>query len=318
MTTKPMAMNDEQPATSEPVAYYNGRWIPFSQATIPVYDLGFVLGVSIGEQLRTFAGRIFHLEGHLARLEHSLGVIGVPVPPRDDLAAACEEIVRRNHALLDPADDLGLAMIVTPGPSASFAPPEAEPGPTVCLHTYPLPFFQWAEKYATGQRLVVTDVRQVPSDCWPSDLKCRSRMHYHLADQEARRKDPSARALLLDIHGVVTEASTANLLLWRRGEGFIAPRRGAVLPGVSLAFVRELADRLGESWTEADLAPSDVASADEAVLTSTPFALIPVSHVDGAPIGEGRPGATYRRLLDAWSESVGVKIDEQARRFAAR
>lgn len=306
----------ESPA--EPVAYYNGRWIPFSQAAIPVYDLGFALGTSIAEQLRTFGGKIFHLEAHLDRLEHSLGVIGVAPPPRATLIDAAKRIVAQNHALLDPADDLGLAMIVTPGPSASFAPPDAEPGPTVCLHTYPLPFFQWAEKYAGGQRLVVSEVRQVPSACWPSDLKCRSRMHYHLADRQAQAADPAARALLLDAEGIVTEASTANLLLHRRGEGFVAPRRGAVLPGVSLAFVRELADRLGEPWREADLVAADVASADEAMLTSTPFAILPVSRLNGRPLGDGDPGPLYHRLLAAWSESVGVPIDEQARRFAGR
>ena len=313
-----MTTDEEASNLSEPIAYYNGRWIPFSQATIPVYDLGFVLGVSIGEQLRTFGGEIFHLKGHLDRLEHSLAVVGVEHPNRDELTAAGEEIVRRNRALLAAEDDLGLAMIVTPGPSPAFAPAGAQPRPTVCLHTYPLPFGQWAEKYRTGQRLVVTDVRQVPAECWPSDLKCRSRMHYHLADLEARRKDPAARALLLDLDGVVTEASTANVLLWRRDSGFVAPRRAAVLPGVSIAYIRELAEGLGETWTESDLSPQDVAEADEVMLTSTPFALLPVSHLDGAAVGDGSPGPTYRRLLAAWGKSVGVAIDEQAARFADR
>ncbi|MCA9204592.1 MAG: aminotransferase class IV [Planctomycetales bacterium] len=297
---------------AQPVAYLNGQWISAAEAAVSVNDLGFLLGATVAERLRTFGGKLFRLEQHLQRLERSLAIVGISLhQSMDDLGEVATELARRNHALLAAGDDLNLSLFVTPGIAGANSP-------TVGMHTAPLPFGTWADEYDQGVPLVVSSVRHLPPDCLPPELKCRSRMHYHLADQEARRKDPSARALLLDIHGVVTEASTANLLLWRRGEGFIAPRRGAVLPGVSLAFVRELADRLGEPWAEADLAPSDVASADEAVLTSTPFALLPVSHVDGAPIGKGAPGATYRRLLDAWGDAVGVKIDEQSRRFAAR
>ena len=62
---------------SEPVAFLNGRWIPASAATVSVGDAGFVLGVTVAEQVRTFAGKLFRLDDHLARLARSLEIIGL-------------------------------------------------------------------------------------------------------------------------------------------------------------------------------------------------------------------------------------------------
>ena len=156
-----------------------------------------------------------------------------------EFAAVAEELVARNYALLAPGDDLGLSIFVTPGIYPTYAAGE-EPGtPTVCLHTYPLPFHLWAEKYREGQALVTTDVEQVSPHCWPAGLKCRSRMHYYLADKRAAAMDPQARALLLDAQGFVTEASTANLLIYHAGRGLASPPSDKILRGISLGVVSE-------------------------------------------------------------------------------
>jgi branched-chain amino acid aminotransferase len=302
----------------EPLTFMGGRWIPASAAVVPVGDAGFVLGVTVAEQLRTFAGRLFHLDDHLARLAHSLEIVGVdPGMTPDELARTAEELVARNHPLLAPGDDLGLSIVVTPGAYPTFAPP-GPPQPTVCLHTYPLPFHLWAEKYRGGQSLATTAVRQVPPECWPVSLKCRSRMHYYLADRQARAADPQARALLLDAQGFVTEASTANLLIYRAGEGLISPPAAKILRGISLSVALELARRLGIAFTERDLTADDVASADEVLLTSTSICVLPATRFNGRPIASARPGTVFSRLMAAWGEMVGIDIVAQAERFAHR
>jgi branched-chain amino acid aminotransferase len=299
---------------NEPIAYLNGQWIPAYAAAVPVGDAGFVLGITVAEQLRTFAGKLFHLDGHLVRLAHSLEIVGVdPGLPLDELGRIGEELVSRNFPLLPPGGDLGLSMVVTPGGYPVYPPP-GPPRPTVCLHTYPLPFHRWAEKYRTGQALATTAVEQVSERCWPSDLKCRSRMHYYLADRAAAATDPQARALLLDSRGFVTEASTANLLIYREGEGLISPPWSKVLHGITLLATFELADKLGIPAGQRELTIDDVASADEAMLTSTTVSVLPVTRLNGRPIGSGRPGAIFSRLLAAWSEMVGLDIAAQARK----
>ncbi len=313
-----MARPSHNVGMNEPQAYLNGNWLPASSAAIPLGDAGFVLGATVAEQLRTFGGELFRLEDHLARLQHSLKIVGVdPGMTADQIAQVGRELVSRNHGLLAAGDDLGLSIVVTPGAYPAYSPPGGS-APTVCLHTYPLPFRLWSEKYERGEALVTSDVEQVSTRSWPPGLKCRSRMHYYLADRRAAESDPGARALLLDREGYVTEASTANVLVFNSQQGLISPRCEKILRGISLAVLVELAAELGISTTHADLRPDDVAGADEVLLASTPVCLLPVTRFNGRPIGDGRPGEVYRRLMDAWSERVGLDVPRQARRFCGR
>jgi len=299
------------------LAYWNGDLVPAAALSVPVTDAGFVQGLAVAEQMRTFGGRLFRFEEHLRRLRRSLEIVGIEGVELDSLARAARELVAHNHRLLESGDDLGLSLFVTPGPYATFAPP-GPCLPTVGMHTYPLPFGLWAGKYAVGQKLVVTSVRQVPESCWPTELKCRSRMHYYLADREASRRESGARALLLDQEGFVTEASTANVVIFRRAEGLVSPPREKILPGVSVAVLEELGKELGVSFCHHPLTVEDVASADEVLLSSTSPCLLPVVSLDGHPIGAGQPGPMLRTALDAWSKLAGLDIVDQARRFAVR
>jgi len=302
----------------QPQAFLDGQFIPADQAAVPVWDAGFVLGTTVTEQIRTFGGEPFRLAEHLDRLERSLEIVGVESPlSRSELERTARELVRRNHALVDPADDLGLSLFVTPGAFATLA--EGRPArPLVGMYTYRLPFGQWADKYEQGQRLVTTDVRQVPADCWPPELKCRSRMHYYLADRRANQIEPGARALMLDQEGCVLETTTANVVVVRGSQGIVSPPQAEILPGISVAVIRELADRLHLPWCEQMLRPHDLTEADEVLLASTSICVLPVVRFNGRAIGDGRPGPTYRRLLASWSDLVGLDVAAQARRFARR
>jgi branched-subunit amino acid aminotransferase/4-amino-4-deoxychorismate lyase len=302
---------------SEPRAYLNG-WVSAAQALVPVYDAGFIQGATVSEQLRTFGGRLFRLDEHLARLTHSLKIVGLSLAlSADDLARIANDLVAHNHPLLAAGDDLGLSIFVTPGAYATLSPGPST-GPTIGLHTYPLPFRLWAQMYQQGESLVVPRTRQVPVESWPAELKCRSRMHYYLAERQAAEISPGSRALLLDVDGCVTETSTSNVLTYRAQSGLISPRRERILPGISLQFVAELAQDLGIPLLERDLSPADVARSDEVLLSSTPSCLLPVTRFEGRPIADGRPGPIFQRLLLAWSARVGMDIPYQAHRFQQR
>src|SRR5947208_6752075 len=92
----------------QPLAYLNGRYVPLSQAAVGVFDVGFLQGVTVAEQLRTFSGRLFRLDLHLARLARSLELIGVdPGIPVAEIGKIATALAEQNRALLDPTDDLG-------------------------------------------------------------------------------------------------------------------------------------------------------------------------------------------------------------------
>lgn len=302
---------------NSPLAYLNGTWILQRDFLIPPTDSGFVLGTTVAEQMRTFQGRVFRLAQHIARLKRSLAIVGVELPmPFEALAEAAEQLAKHNHRLLQPDDDLGLTLFVTPGPYLTYVPSGGPP--LVGMHTYPLPFRNWVHLYRNGQSVIVTSTRQVPSACWPPELKCRSRMHFYLADREARQHDPAARAILLDLDGFVTEASTANVVLWRAAEGLISPPRDHILPGISVTVLEELAGQLAIPFVYRPIRPQEIESSEEVFLTSTSPCLVPVTRCNGKPIGSGRPGPVFEKLMAAWNQLVGIDIRAQAEKYANR
>jgi branched-subunit amino acid aminotransferase/4-amino-4-deoxychorismate lyase len=231
----------------EPVAYLNGQLLPAGQALLSVHDQGFLLGVTVAEQLRSFAGKLFRLDRHLERLDRSLRIVGFHSGlSQTELEQIVGEVAAHNFALLEPGDDLGLTIFVTPGIATNLdrvlmAAGNIQPQPTVCVHTRPLPFHAWATNYSMGESLATTDIEQVSARSWPPELKCRSRVHYFLADQQANARYPGARALMLDEHGFATEATTANVLVYRAADGLMTPPAAKILPGISLSVLWVLA-----------------------------------------------------------------------------
>ena len=303
---------------NSPQGYLGGRLIPVSEMAIPVTDAGFSLGTTVTEQLRTFSGEIFELDRHLQRLKRSLEIVGVkPVESLSEISEIAQSIVQNNYPLLAPGDDLGLTLFVTAGNLPRFQNGKRS-DPCLGMHTFPLPFQLWREKYVRGQSLVVTEIEQVATQCWPAELKCRSRMHYYLADLAASRLEPGARALLLDANGHVIEASTANILLYKKDQGFFSPPGEVVLPGISLLFIQKIAADLGIDWNHRSIVPEEVSQADEIFLTSTPFCLLPVTSFNGNAIQDGCPGPLFTELAQAWSDRIGIDFIKQAIRFANR
>src|SRR5262249_53948442 len=153
---------------------------------------------------------------------------------------------------------------------------------------------------------------------WPAELKCRSRMHYYLADRLAAQAEPGSRALLLDEDGFVCETSTTNVAAFFHDTGVVSPRPEKVLPGISLQVAEELASDFGIGWSHRDFRPDELTRADEVFVTSTPNCILPVTRLNGRPIGAGRPGPVFTRFLAAWNKLVGVDVAAQASRFAKR
>ena len=305
----------------EPLVFLNGKLLPASQAHLAIFDAGIVLGATVTEMTRTFRHEPFRLEDHVDRLFRSLKYTRMEIGmTKAQLVSVSRELLAENAKLLDSEDELGLVHFVTAGELpvyAGSAGRTARTTPTVCAHTFPMPFELWAGKLDTGAHLVTPSIRHVPPQCFDPKMKYRSRMHYYLADKEAQLADPDASALLLDLAGNVTETSGANFLIVERGT-IVSPTLANTLPGISRATVIELAARLGIPFAERDIQVHSVINADEAFTASTPYCLMPVTKINGLSIGEGRPGPVWRRLLGAWSELVGLDIERQIREVAAR
>ncbi|GIW82766.1 MAG: 4-amino-4-deoxychorismate lyase [Gemmatales bacterium] len=305
----------------EALVFLDGRMVPASEASLPIFDAGVVLGASVAEFTRTFGHRPYRLDDHLDRFCQSMQAARIEAGmPREEWKRISLELLAHNARLVDPQDDLGLIQFVTPGAYATYAslvdrPPKQSP--TVCIYTFPLPFERWADKMRAGAHLVTVSTRHIPPECISPKIKHRSRIHFYLAEQEAHDIDPQAIALLLDLEGNITETSTANILLVRQSVVY-SPPSDRILSGVSRDSVRRLAAKLGIGYREQPLPVDWLADAEEAFLTSTPFCLMPVTRINRQPIGSGRIGPIYRELMKAWSEDVGLDIERQIIEGGAR
>lgn len=299
-------------AVPDSVVYLNGAFVPAGEARLPIYDLAVIQGATVSEVTRTFRQRLYRLDDHLDRLLDSLRLVGLdPRLSRNDWSDLSLELVSRNAAAAGDTE-LVLVHFVSAGESAIYAGHAVRPGPTVCAHTFPLDLSRFAIKLRDGVHVVTPTTRQVPNDSWSARIKCRSRMHYYLAEREARQIDPEAVALLLDAEGHLTETSSANVLLVEKG-AIVSPCFSQTLPGVSRKVAIDLARTLGLGVVERNLTPPDAMSADECLLTGTAFCLLPVTCINGKPIGSGRPGPVFHQLMAAWSQAAGVDIAEQIR-----
>jgi branched-subunit amino acid aminotransferase/4-amino-4-deoxychorismate lyase len=306
---------------AEPLAFLNGRLLPASEAHLTVYDAGVVLGATVTELVRTFHKQLYRLEDHLGRLAHSLHYVRFDIGMSlAELGQILQKLAAHNASLIGPEDELGLVVFVTAGEYPTYAGGAAgnvRTTPTVCAHTFPLPFELWAAKLQAGVHLVTPSIRHVPPQCYDPKIKCRSRMHYYLADQEARLVDGDASALLLDLDGNVAETSAANFLIVENGT-IVSPSLRNTLAGVSRGTVIELAAKLGIPFEVRDFQPFDAINASEAFLASTPYCLMPVTKINGILVGSGRPGPIYQRLIAAWSQLVGFDVLDQIVQGAKR
>jgi branched-chain amino acid aminotransferase len=299
---------------TKPIAYLKGKFIPASEATLPVYDAGIVLGATVTEMIRTFNHKPFKLEEHVDRLYRSMKYVRFETElARREMFDITMKVIDHNVALLPEGKELGIIQFVTAGTFFIYAG-SAGGGekmiPTVCVHTFPLPLHLWAKGYETGLHAVTPSNRHVPPQCIDPKMKYRSRLHFWLAEKEAQLVDPQAATLLLDLDGNVTEFSGGNILIVKDG-AIISPSTRNILPGISRQTVIELADELGIPFIERDLQVYDVCNAEEAFESTTPFCLMPVTGINNIPIGDGKPGPVCFRLLKTWGKKVGVDIVAQ-------
>jgi len=302
---------------SQRLVWIDGRLVPEREAVISVFDVGRLYGVTVFESIRTFKHAYFRLEEHLRRLAGSLGYVGLA--DRVDLGRvrqALDQVLAANIRLTDPEDDTWVCVEVTPG--QTFPMPlrhQESPRPTILAYSSPLPHASYARHYTAGKPAVTTPFRNIPPQCFDQRCKNRSRFPHFLAKEYAQHVDADAFALLLDVDGFISEGTGANIFLVRDGV-LLTPASRNILCGISRQTVIELAAKLGIPVREADLTLFDAYTADEAFWTTTSYCILPISSVDGRGIGQSYPGPCAGRLLDAWSELVGVDIVGQAREFA--
>jgi branched-chain amino acid aminotransferase len=283
-------------------AYHDGAFKPLDQVSIALNDVGFVMGVTVTDQCRTYGQQPFRLDDHVRRFYRSCELCGVACSVKaEELERIIGEVLRRNVSLESPATEWSIVWFATPGIVGSFL---GQPGtvrdasPRLTVYAFPIDAGRFADYYERGAELrLARKVTSPPSSVIHPHAKQRSRLHWWLAEGEVKHQYPTATALLLDAEGYLTETASCNVLLVRDGE-VLSPRRSRILPGVSLKVVEELCAKEGIRFREADLKEADLATAEEAMICSTPFGIAPVGLLEGRRLRID--GGVVTRLRGAW------------------
>lgn len=298
--------------------YINGDYFLPDEAKISVFDAAVMLGDTVTESTRTFRHQPFKLDEHIDRLYKSLKVTRIdPGMTPAEMTALTLEVLAKNLPHVPADEDVWIVHNISRGRSVAGADPTKQRSvATVIIFTQPMILVDWARFYQAGCHAVTPMSRAIPPQALDARIKNRSRMAYTLAEMEVKLVDPQAQGILLDIDGNVAENKGGNFFIVSEGVLKTPTTRNA-LAGMSRATVLELAAELGIPTEVTDFQLYDIYTADEAFFTSTPYCMMPATHINGLPVGDGQVGDITQRLLAAWSERVGMDIVGQAMRQLA-
>lgn len=279
----------------EEIVFLNGEFLPLSEAKIPVADYGFLYGYGVFETMRSYQGKVFRLERHLARLTESAGKLGIMARP-DDLKQAVEDTIRKNAV-----QEARVRLSMTPG-SGSFTPgPGGLQKTTTLVMVYKyLPYSP--EIYARGFRAVISSIRRNSRSPLPG-MKTANYLESLLARREAAGAGAD-EAVFLNEMDLVAEAAYSNLFIVSGGTLKTPGLETGILPGITRGVVLEIASGLGIPCLETGIQVQELEQADEAFLTNSMMEIMPLTVVDKKNIGAGRPGELTQKLMAAYREMV--------------
>ncbi|WP_421901413.1 D-amino-acid transaminase [Maridesulfovibrio sp.] len=271
------------------IVYVNGAYVPEEEAMVSVFDRGFLFADGIYEVTAVVDGKICEWEGHIGRLERSLGEIGMVMPmSADELLEVHREMVKRNNL-----EEGAIYLQVTRGATdRDFFMPEGLEQ-TVVLFTQ--------AKKLTGEKSGLR-VISVPDIRWGRrDIKTVQLLAASLVKTEAKKKGKDDAWMVED--GFVTEGSSNNTYIVTK-EGKIITRNlsNSILPGITRKSVLRLVEELDVEIEERPFTIEEAQNAAEAFMTAATSFVTPVIEVDGVELNGGTPGPVTKRLSEVYIE----------------
>ena len=268
------------------ICYLNGELMPLGEARIPVLDRGFIFGDGVYEVIPVYARQPFHLDWHMKRLQTSADGIRLTNPYSfEKWGELVRQIVERNEW-----DDQSIYIQVTRGVAPrNHAFPKPDIRPTVFIMSGPL-VPPPAAMYEKGVPAITLEDNR-----WlRCNLKTTALLANCLLRQEA--EDAGCPEAVLIREGFLTEASSSNVFVVKNGTILTPPKDHLILPGITYDVVIELARHGGIPLEARQVTEQEVRTADELWLTSSTKEVLPITTLDGKPVGNGRPGPMFHRM----------------------
>ena len=297
------------------LVFFNGQFVPEQEAKVSIYDSSLMFGDMVFEMTRSFNNKQFLLEKHIDRLLVGLKILRIPLEyTKSEIINLCLETLDKNKDQMDPKDEDRLMIDVSRGLLGIYHGIEGmHKGPNLIIANFPL---RWTVSgmgkfFEKGINAVITSQRAIPSMYMDPKIKNRSRLFYLTANIEASLfKGENNWALLLDANGFISEGTGSCFFIVKDGKVF-TPKGVHILRGISRNYVIQLCKELNIDVIEQDIEPFDVYTADEAFFAATPFCVLPAVSLNGLKIGNGSRGEIFNKILNLWSEKVGINIEKQ-------
>ena len=271
--------------------YVGDRLYPREEAKVSVFDSSVQGGDAVWEGLRVYDGRIFQLDAHLSRMRDSAKAMAFKeIPSKETIRLAIFQTLQANGM----RDEAHIRLTLTRGKkvTSGMSPAWNQYGP--CL----IVLAEWKKPVYdnTGIRLITSSIRRNPPQCVDSKIHHNNLINNILAKIEANLAGVDD-AVMLDIHGYVSETNATNIFLVKKGK-LLTPFADSCLPGITRSVVMRIAEEKALAFAEKNLSITEMYTADELFVTGTMGEITPVLEVDGRVIGEGLPGSLTRQMQE--------------------
>lgn len=292
------------PRNQDILVYVNGQIVPRIDARVSVFDSVVQGGDAVWEGLRVYKGRIAELGGHLQRLQNSAKTLAfADVPSSDEIRKAIFSTLEANGM----KDETHIRLTLTRGEkvTSGMNPRLNQAGCSLIV------LAEWKPPVYSdeGIRVVTSSVRRNAPQFLDSKIHHNNLLNNILAAIDANVAGVDS-AIMLDVHGFVSETNDTNLFIVRDGE-LLTPFADACLPGLTRQMILDIADAESIPAREKNLSLTELYTSDEVFTTGTMGELTPVLEADGRTIGDGQPGGMTRRLQElhrAYAYEHGEKL----------
>lgn len=278
---------------NDSIVYLNGEYLRLADAKVSVLDRGFIFGDGIYDVVPAYSARPFRMAEHLDRLERSLASIKIASDmQRLDWENLVTEMIHRSGL-----NDCMVYIQVTRGVAKRSHEFPLNSTPTIFCMVSPF------ERPSTNERTMGLTAASIPDLRWlRCDIKSVSLLGNVLAKQAA--VDAGVNEVLQFRDGYLTEGASTNIWVAKNGVLMAPPLNNLILEGIRYRFLEELAMQCGIEFQARPISESEVEAADEIMFSSATREILPITQYNNKPVGNGLPGAVYKKLRAAYDQVI--------------
>ncbi|MEM9638874.1 MAG: D-amino-acid transaminase [Pseudomonadota bacterium] len=275
--------------------YLNGEYLPENEASVSIFDRGFLMADGVYEVTSVLGGKLIDFEGHAVRLQRSLDALDMQNPiSKEDLLEVHRELVRVNEI-----DEGMIYLQITrgaPGDRDFVFPDPATTEPTIVLFTQNKPGLADSPAAKKGMKVIsIDDIR------WGRrDIKTVQLLYPSMGKMMAKKAGADDAWMIED--GFVTEGTSNNAYIVKGNKIITRALSNDILHGITRAAVLRFAQEAQMEVEERNFTIDEAKQADEAFITSASTFVMPVVEIDGVALGEGVPGRVAPRLREIYLE----------------